>query len=127
MSTGQPSPHDPKQDSVESDCSDESQRELPQEQLLDSLLEQTRNTMSDEGGHQLLTDYVREQRLPSKFDFDNLTELVRCIINQTNIDKLVDKEDAINWIATCFSNDPVAYERVETLWSSIVTRIQNYD
>ena len=124
MSTGQPNSNQPERDPG---TAHESEATSPdREEVLESLLNQTRHAVGDESYHSLLTDYVREHRLSSKFDFENLSELVRCIIQRTRIDELpVDKEETINWIATCFYEDPVACERVETLWNSIVNRIQN--
>lgn len=124
MNTGQPSPLQPDSDGQE--LRDE---ETPgNAEMLDSLLHETKRVVDDRGYHALLTEYVREHRLASKFDFDNLTELVRCIVNQTKMDQLpVDKEDAITWIANCFYEDPVACERVELLWNSIVSRMHDHD
>ncbi len=95
------------------------------EELLDSLLNQTRQAMNETGSHELLTNYVRDHRLSSQYDFDNLTELVRCVVARTRIKEYpIDSEDAIGWIATCLYEDPIANERIELLWNSIVQRIQ---
>lgn len=95
------------------------------DEVLESMLDQTRQAMQEEGYHQRLTDYVREHRLPSKFDFDNLTEMVRCVLNRTRLDQLaVDQEECIAWVANCIYEDPVAQERTAQLWDSIVQRIQ---
>lgn len=126
MNSGQSDPHQP--DSGYNQPESNPANERDREEVLESLLNQTRQAVGDDGYHTLLTNYVREHRLSSRFDFENLTELVRCVMNQTSIERLpVDKEEAINWVATCFYEDPVACERVEVLWNSIVTRIQNHD
>ncbi|MEL7498858.1 MAG: hypothetical protein AAFN77_14720 [Planctomycetota bacterium] len=124
MSSGQPNPSQPEQNPADIDREASASRE----EMLDSLLDQTRQAVDDEGYHKLLTEHVRAQRLSSKFDFENLAELVRCIVNRTRIDELpIDKEEAINWIATCFYEDPVACDRVELLWNSIVSRMHDHD
>jgi hypothetical protein len=100
--------------------------ETPREEILGSLLERTRHFLEDNSCHGFLTDYVRDHRLASNFDFENLCELVRCVLGRTAIEKLpIDREDCVTWIANCIYEDPVANERTETLWTSIVSRIQN--
>ncbi len=100
--------------------------ELPRDEILESMLETTRHFLEDNSCHGVLTDYVRKHRLPSKFGFENLCELVRCVLQRTNIARVpVDQEECVNWIATCIYEDPLANERTEVLWSSIVSRIQN--
>jgi hypothetical protein len=109
----------------------ESEHELPQaehrdrEEILDSLLEQTKSHLDSDSLHEKLTTYVRDNRLPSAFSFENVCELVRCVLQSTNIDQLsLDFEDCVNWIAACLYDDPLANERLERLWSSIVGKIQ---
>ncbi|MFK7767208.1 MAG: hypothetical protein AB8B55_08295 [Mariniblastus sp.] len=96
------------------------------EELLGSMLEKTKHFLEDDSCHGFLTDYVRTNRLPSKFDFENLSELIRCVLGRTNIEKLpIDLEECVNWIANCIYEDPVANERTEILWNTIVSRMQN--
>lgn len=96
------------------------------EEMLDSVLEQTRHYLDSDSFHGVLTDYVRQQRLPSRFDFDNLCEMVRCVLSNTSIADLpMDCEECVVWIATCIYEDLPANERTERLWNSIVDRIQN--
>jgi len=95
------------------------------EEILDSMLEQTKSHLDSDSIHGKLTDYVRENRLPSHFDFENVCELVRCLLQSTKIDELpIDTEDCVTWIATCLYEDPISNERLARLWDSIVTRIQ---
>ena len=95
------------------------------EEILESLLEQTRSHFDDDKLHEKLTAHVRENRLPSAFGFENVCELVRCVLQSTNVESLsVDFEDCVNWIATCLYEDPLANERLERLWNSIVGKIQ---
>ena len=100
--------------------------ELPREELLGSMLETTKHFLEDDSCHGVLTEHVRSHRLPSKFDFENVCELVRCVLGRTNIERLpIEKEECVNWIANCIYEDPLANEKTEILWSSIVSRIQN--
>ena len=102
------------------------EEEVPRDELLGSMLEKTKHFLEDDSCHGVLTEYVRTHRLPSKFDFENISELVRCVLERTNIKQLpIDKEECVNWIANCIYEDPLANERTEILWSSIVNRIQN--
>lgn len=95
------------------------------EEILESLLEQTKGQLDGDNVHEKLTAHVRENRLSSTFDFENVSELVRCVLQSTKIDSLsVDFEDCVNWIATCLYDDPLANERLERLWNSIVGKIQ---
>jgi hypothetical protein len=104
------------------DPEEESQRE----EILGSLLERTKHFLEDDSCHGFLTSYVRDHRLTSNFDFENVSEMVRCVLSRTSIDKLpVDREECVTWIANCIYEDPVANERTEALWTSIVSRIQN--
>ena len=104
------------------DQEEESQRE----EILGSLLERTRHYLEDDSCHGFLTNHVRDNRLTSNFDFENVCELVRCVLGRTTIDKLpIDREECVTWIANCIYEDPVANERTEALWISIVSRIQN--
>ena len=110
-------------DPIPSDSLDE---ETPREEILESMLEKTKHFLEDDSCHGTLTDYVRDHRLPSNFDFGNVSELVRCVLKRTNIEQLpIDHEECVNWIANCIYEDPLANERTEVLWSSIVNRIQN--
>lgn len=128
MNSGQPNPSQPGSNEPEFQDHDSIANGDARSEMLESLLNQTRHALDNDGYHTLLTNYVREQRLSSKFDFDNLSELVRCIVGRTQLDQLpVDKEDAVAWIANCFYEDPVARERVESLWNSIVSRMQKND
>ena len=95
------------------------------EEILESLLEQTKSHLGGDGLHEKLTTYVKENRLRSTFDFENVCELVRCVLQSTKIDSLsLDYEDCVNWIATSLYDDPLANERLERLWNSIVGKIQ---
>jgi len=95
------------------------------EEILESLLEQTKSHLDGDSLHEKLTTYVRENRLRSTFDFENVCELVRCVLLPTKIDSLsLDFEDCVNWIATSLYDDPLANERLERLWNSIVGKIQ---
>ena len=96
------------------------------DEILGSMLEKTKHFLEDDSCHGFLTEYVRKNRLPSKFDFENLCELIRCALGRTSIEKLpIDQEECVAWIANCIYEDPVANERTEALWNSIVSRIQN--
>ena len=100
--------------------------EVQREELLGSMLETTKHYLEDDSCHGVLTDYVRTHRLPSKFSFENVCELVRCVMERTNIEQLpIDTEECVTWIANCIYEDPLANERTDILWSSIVSRIQN--
>ena len=95
------------------------------EEILESLLEQTKNHLDGDSLHEKLTAYVRENRLRSTFDFENVCELVRCVLQSTKADSLsLDFEDCVNWIASSLYDDPLANERLERLWNSIVGKIQ---
>jgi len=95
------------------------------EEILESMLEQTKGQLDSEGLHEKLTEWVRDKRLSSSFDFENVSELVRCILHMTKINSLsLDFEDCVNWIATCLYEDPLANERLERLWNSIVAKLQ---
>lgn len=95
------------------------------EEILESMLEQTRSQLDDDGTHEKFTQYVRENRLSSRFDFENVCELVRCVLKPTRIDQLpIDVEECVTWIATCLYEDPLSRERMERLWDSILGRIQ---
>ncbi len=95
------------------------------EEILETMLEQTKHYLDEDSFHEQFTEYVREQRLASKFDFENLSELVRCVLGQTKIQQLpIDYEECINWIATCIYEDPLTNERAARLWRSIINRIQ---
>lgn len=118
-SSGEPyeDPDDPQLPDADGEADDE---------MLGSLLEQTRHYLDESSCHGILTDYVRAHRLPSAYGFDNLSELVRCVLAKTTIDQLpLDTEECITWIATCISEDPLANERAERLWRSIIDRIQS--
>lgn len=89
------------------------------------MLEQTKSHLDSDSVHAKLTDYVRENRLPSHFDFENVCELVRCLLQSTKIDELsIDTEECISWVATRLYEDPISNERLERLFDSITTRIQ---
>ncbi len=95
------------------------------EEILESLLEQTKSQLDGDSLHEKLTAYVRENRLRSTFDFENVCELVRCVLQSTKADSLsLDFEDCVNWIASSLYDDPLANERLERLWNSIVGKIQ---
>jgi hypothetical protein len=95
------------------------------EEMLETMLEQTKHYLDKDSLHERFTEYVRENRLPSQFDFENLCELVRCVLQSTTIEKLsIDREECVNWIATCIYEDPLANERAARLWHSIIARIQ---
>lgn len=98
---------------------------VDREEILESLLEQTKSHLDGDSILEKLTTHVRENRLSSTFDFENVCELVRCILESTKINSLsVDFEDCLNWIATRLYDDPLANERLERLWNSIVGKIQ---
>lgn len=100
-------------------------RNADREEMLDAMLEQTRSHLDDDSFHEKFTQYVRQNRLPSRFDFDNVCELVRCVLKSTKINQLsVDAEECVTWIATCLYEDPLSRERIERLWNSILGRIQ---
>ena len=106
-----------------------SDSELPEEQtreeILETMLEQTKHYLDKESFHERFTEYVREHRLTSKFDFENLTELVRCVLEGTKVKQLpIDYEECVNWIATCIYEDSLTNERAARLWGSIINRIQ---
>jgi len=102
------------------------EEEIPREEILGSLLERTKHFLEDDSCHGFLTDHVRDNRMTSIFDFDNVCELVRCVLGRTTIKKLpIDHEECVIWIANCIYEDPLSNERTETLWISIVSRIQN--
>ena len=106
-----------------------SDSELPEEQtreeILETMLEQTKHYLDKESFHERFTEYVRKHRLTSKFDFENLTELVRCVLEGTKVKQLpIDYEECVNWIATCIYEDPLTNERAAKLWGSIINRIQ---
>lgn len=102
------------------------QEEEAREEILGPMLETTKHFLEDDSSHGVLTEYVRSHRLSSKFDFENVCELVRCVLERTNIERLpIDKEECVTWIANCIYEDPLANERTDILWSSIVSRIQN--
>lgn len=108
---------------------DSESRDLPEnpppEEILETMLEQTKHFLDKDSFHERFTQYVRQHRLTSKFDFENLSELVRCVLEQTRIQQLpIEYEECVNWIATCIYEDPVANERVARLWNSIINRIQ---
>lgn len=108
-------------DSSSADLSEDQARE----EILESMLEQTKHFLDKDSFHERFTLYVREHRLTSKFDFENLSEMVRCVLEQTKIQQLpLDYEECVNWIATCIYEDPVASERANRFWSSIINRIQ---
>ena len=119
MTESERSPIEPNQNSYQ-------EEEILREDILGSILEKTKHYLEDDSCHGVLTEYVRTHRLPSKFDFENLCELVRCVLDRTNIDQLpIELEECVTWIANCIYEDPVANEKTEVLWSSIISRIQN--
>lgn len=128
MTDPQSNHRDLSNDSAFDRSSDEPSESLEsRDEILDSMLERTRHFLDDKSYHGVLTDYVREQRLPSKFDFENLSELVRCVLSKRSLEQLpISQEECISWITTCIYEDPVANERAATLWNSIVTRIQDH-
>ena len=102
------------------------EEETQREEILGTLLERTKHFLEDDSCHGFLTSYVRDHRLSSNFDFDNVSELVRCVLNRTSMDQLpVDREECVSWIANCIYEDPVSNARTEKLWISIVNRIQD--
>lgn len=95
------------------------------ESALESVLESTKQSLRDKGSFPMLVEFVRSQRLPSKFSFENLSELVRCILKDTRLKNLsVDFEECVSWIANCLFEDPVANQRAESLWNAIINQIQ---
>jgi hypothetical protein len=104
---------------------DESFDDQSRDEILETLLEQTKHYLDKDSFHQRFTQHVREHRLTSKFDFENLSELVRCVLERTKIKQLpVDYEECVNWIATCIYEDPLTNERAARFWNSIINRIQ---
>lgn len=97
-----------------------------QEELLESMVEHTKKQLESKNDiHEKLTDYVRENRLPSNFGFENVSHLVRCILESTTIKTLpLDFEECVNWIATRLYEDPLSNERLERLWNSVIDKIQ---
>ena len=101
-------------------------RTATREEVLGSLLDNTNRDLAEPGVFPLLVEYVRGQRLPSSFSFENLNELVRFVVGRTRLAELtLDQEDCISWISNCIYDDPIAHQRTETLWLAIVSRIQN--
>ena len=95
------------------------------EEILDSLLEQTRHELHRDGVFERLTRFVREARLPSKFSLENLNELVRFILSSNQLDRLpMDQEECITWVSNCLYDDPVANERASALWGQIIDKLQ---
>lgn len=95
------------------------------DEILETLLEQTKHYLDKDSFHERFTQYVREHRLTSKFDFEILSELVRCVLEQTKIKQLpIDYEECVSWIATCIYEDPLTNERAARFWNSIINRIQ---
>lgn len=118
--------NEPDRKQFEPDRHSHDETEAPRDELLGSMLEKTKHFLDDNSCHGVLTDYVRKHRLPSTFSFENVGELVRCVLDRTNIEQLpIDREECVTWIANCIYEDPLANEKTEQLWSSIVRRIQN--
>ena len=96
-----------------------------QDELLSGMMEQTVHFLNDQSAHARLTRYVQSHRLTSRFSFENLCEMVRCVLPDEDFATIpVEKEEAVNWIAGRLYEDPLALERSENLWNSIITRIE---
>ena len=97
------------------------------ENLLESLLEQTQASLAADGMFATLVEFVYSERLPSEFSFENLTELVRFLLQQNSSleKKLEDAEECVSWITTCLYEDPNAHVQTKKLWDSIMYSIQN--
>ena len=109
----------------EAGSADDFSEEQTREEILESMLERTKHYLDKQSFHERFTEYVREHRLSSKFDFENLTELVRCVLERSNIKQLpINYEECVNWIATCIYEDPLTNERAARFWGSIINRIQ---
>lgn len=95
------------------------------DELLDSLLEQTQNQLNSDGVLKKLVDFVRAERLPSKFSMENLSELVRFILSADRFKNLpIESEDCVTWVSNCIYDDPVANERASVLWGQIIDELQ---
>lgn len=109
----------------EFDSSGDLSGESSREEILETILERTKHYLDSDSLHERFTKHVREHRLTSKFDFENLTELVRCVLERTKVKQLpIDYEECVSWIATCIYEDPLTNERATRLWGSIINRIQ---
>ena len=120
-------PHSENSDEWQAEFSsaDDLPEEQTREEILETMLEQTKHFMDKDSCHERFSQYVREHRLTSKFDFENLTELVRCVLEGTKIKQLpINYEECVDWIATCIYEDPLANERATRFWGSIINRIQ---
>lgn len=103
----------------------DSLRPEERDELLGSMLESTQHSIEDEGAFPKLVEFVRNQRLPSQFSFDNLSELVRFILGRTRLKELpLDSEECVSWIANFLYDDPISNARIEKLWAAIVHQIQ---
>ena len=80
---------------------DSESRDLPEnpppEEILETMLEQTKHFLDKDSFHERFTQYVRQHRLTSKFDFENLSELVRCVLEQTRIQQLPIEYEAVSY------------------------------
>ena len=122
MNEFQPDRSDDYTDSI----NDRVEAETPRDEMMESMLERAKHHLDSKSSHGVLTQYCREHRLPSQFSFENLCELVRCILGRTAIDDLpIQKEECVSWIATCIFEDLPSHERAERLWDSIIDRIQD--
>ena len=96
------------------------------EEVLESMLENTRQTIEDQGFFPILVNFVKQERLPSAFSYENVSELVRFVVNRSRFSKLpIEVEDCVSWIANCIYDDPISNSRTEKLWQAIVSQIQD--
>ena len=92
--------------------------------LFESILNETREDLGKESVFPKLVEFVRSQRLTSTFCFENLEELVRFVIESSQVNKLeFDRESCIEFVASCLYDDPSCRLNCENLWRAIISRI----
>lgn len=96
----------------------------PGQDLFESILDETRESLGKESVFSDLVGFVRNRRLPSKFSFENLEEMIRFVVNADRREKLqFDREACVEFVASSLYDDPLCRNRCEELWSGIINRI----
>ena len=95
-----------------------------EENLFEFILGETKESLANESVFPKLVEFVRSQRLPSKFSFENLEELTRFVVTSGRMKKLeFDHEACIEFVASALYDDPSCRLNCEQLWLAIINRI----
>ena len=114
----------------EGQAESESVSEMHQGEVLDELVEQTKLAMGREAdlGFEALVEFVRTNRLPSKFSYENLSELVKFLLEKTRLPDLpIEFDECVTFVSSTIYDDPITHVKAAEMWDCIIDQIQNRD